>query len=72
MALETAIRQQGADVAICGRSRDSLDQTAGEIRALGVQCWPIQADVSRMEDVERLADFIEKNFLVKKNQNRQG
>ena len=25
-----------------------------------------------LEDVERLADFIEKNFLVKKNQNRPG
>jgi 3-oxoacyl-[acyl-carrier protein] reductase len=53
-AVALALAGQGADVAICGRTPESLESTAEELRALGVECWPVQADVSRIEDVERL------------------
>ena len=53
-AVALALAGQGADVAICGRSRDSLEATAADIRALGVKAWAFQADVSKLEDVERL------------------
>jgi NAD(P)-dependent dehydrogenase (short-subunit alcohol dehydrogenase family) len=48
------LARQGVHVAICGRTEESLTETAADIRALGVECWPIQADVSLMEDIERL------------------
>lgn len=48
------LARQGVNVAICGRSEESLKDTAEDIRGLGVECWPFRADVSRMEDIERL------------------
>jgi 3-oxoacyl-[acyl-carrier protein] reductase len=54
------LAEQGMNVAICGRTRESLDQTVADIRALGVEAWAFQTDVSRMEDIERfVADAIE-------------
>jgi NAD(P)-dependent dehydrogenase (short-subunit alcohol dehydrogenase family) len=40
-----AIADVGADVALTGRDRESLERTAAEIRALGREAWPIQADM---------------------------
>jgi NAD(P)-dependent dehydrogenase (short-subunit alcohol dehydrogenase family) len=40
-----ALADAGADVALTGRDADSLERTAAEIRALGRQAWPIQADM---------------------------
>ncbi len=48
------LADQRMDVAICGRTQESLAETAAEIRARGVEAWPFQADVSRLEDVENL------------------
>jgi len=48
------LAEQGMHVAICGRTKDSLETTASDIRALGVNAWAIQADVSRKEDIESL------------------
>lgn len=48
------LARQGANIAICGRTQESLEETAGDLRALGIECWPIRADVSELEDVERL------------------
>jgi len=53
-AIALKLAEQGANVVICGRTRESLDQTSTEISALGVTCWTCKADVSRTEDVERL------------------
>ena len=41
-----AIADAGADVALTGRDEASLERTASDIRALGRQAWPIQADMS--------------------------
>jgi gluconate 5-dehydrogenase len=49
-----AIADAGADVILTGRDRESLDRTADEIRGLGRQAFPIQADMSIPEDCERL------------------
>ena len=46
--------EQGAHVAICGRTERDLQQTASEIQSLGVECWTQVADVSVAEDVARL------------------
>jgi gluconate 5-dehydrogenase len=41
-----AIADAGADVVLTGRDGESLEKTAGDIRALGRQAWTVQADVS--------------------------
>jgi 3-oxoacyl-[acyl-carrier protein] reductase len=43
------LRDRGAEVAICGRKADPLDEASAELGALGIVC-----DVSREEDVERM------------------
>lgn len=48
------LANHGAHVAICGRTSDSLEQTASDVRKHGVQCWPHKADVSRLNDVESM------------------
>ncbi len=47
------LRDRGAEVAICGRRADALDEAASELGALG-----IVADVSREEEVKRLVDRV--------------
>ena len=53
---ETALMlaDQGMHVAICGRTEESLEKAAADIRARGVKAWAIKADVSVMEDIEKL------------------
>ena len=51
-AIALALAGEGANVAICGRTRETLEATAAEIRGHGVAAWPIVADVSRLEDIE--------------------
>tara|TARA_R110002167_G_scaffold45926_1_gene137584 strand:- start:373 stop:1167 length:795 start_codon:yes stop_codon:yes gene_type:complete len=48
------LAEQGVNIAICGRTPETLEATAAEIRALGVSAWTVQADVSRLEDIQRL------------------
>jgi NAD(P)-dependent dehydrogenase (short-subunit alcohol dehydrogenase family) len=51
-AISLALAAQGVHIALCGRTEETLAQTADEIRALGAQAWPIVADVSRLEDIQ--------------------
>jgi NAD(P)-dependent dehydrogenase (short-subunit alcohol dehydrogenase family) len=48
-----AIAEAGADVVLVGRDADSLARTSADIRALGRQAWPLQADVGIPEQCER-------------------
>jgi gluconate 5-dehydrogenase len=47
-----AIADVGADVALTGRDLPSLERTADEIRALGREAWPIQADMGDPDTCE--------------------
>src|SRR6476619_3042585 len=47
------LRDRGAEVAICGRRADALDEAASELGALGVVC-----DVSREDEVKRMVDRV--------------
>lgn len=40
-----AIAEAGADVVLSGRDTESLEKTAADIRALGRECFTIQADI---------------------------
>ena len=51
-AIALTLAKQGVNIAFCGRTRETLDQSAAEIRGLGVEAWPIEADVSRLEDIQ--------------------
>ncbi len=52
-AIALALAAEGASVALCGRTTETLAATADDIRALGVEAWPMQADVSDLEAVRR-------------------
>ncbi len=52
-SISLALAAQGVSVALCGRTLETLEATATEIRAHGVQAWPIQADVSKLENIQR-------------------
>ena len=48
-----ALAEHGVNVAICGRTRETLDEAVAEIEAKGVRAWGFEADVSRLEDIQR-------------------
>ena len=52
-AIALALAGQGVSIALCGRTPETLEQTAAEIRSLGVEAWPIRADVSQLADIQR-------------------
>ncbi len=45
---------EGVNVGICGRTKDTLDRTVGELRKMGVKATGVVADVSKTSDVEAL------------------
>jgi NAD(P)-dependent dehydrogenase (short-subunit alcohol dehydrogenase family) len=50
-----ALAEAGADVALCGRTRETLDETAAELAAAtGRRILPLVADVTSKEDVTAL------------------
>ena len=53
-AVALLLAQHGADVAICGRTAESLEATAADVGALGVRCWTYQIDVSENAQIETL------------------
>lgn len=54
IALDLAAK--GARLAICARTAENVRKVAGEAEALGAECLPVEADLSTLEGVRRLAD----------------
>jgi len=52
-AIALTLAAEGVHVALCGRTQETLDEAAGEIRARGVEAWPFVADVSRLADIRQ-------------------
>ncbi len=52
-AVALTLADQGMRVAICGRTPESLEMTVADLRGKGMEAWGFQADVSRLDDVER-------------------
>lgn len=52
-AISLMLAEQGVNIALCGRTQETLEATAEEIRALGAEAWPIVADVSEFENIQR-------------------
>jgi NAD(P)-dependent dehydrogenase (short-subunit alcohol dehydrogenase family) len=55
-AFATGLAEAGADIAICARRADRLQQTAEQVRALGRRCLAVTADVSLPEDCTRVIE----------------
>lgn len=53
-AVALMLAERGADVVICGRTEESLSQTAADLRVHGTQISTVQADVSNPADIDRL------------------
>lgn len=55
-SIALGMAEAGADVAAVSRRAEEVEKTAAEIRALGRKALEISADVTRREDVQRVAD----------------
>jgi NAD(P)-dependent dehydrogenase (short-subunit alcohol dehydrogenase family) len=53
-AFAVGLAAAGADVVICARRVDRLEQTAQQVRAAGRRCLAIEADVTSVEDCDRV------------------
>ncbi len=53
---------EGCSVAISARGAEMLEQTAGELRAKGVEVLPLQADVTDAADIERMVSAVVARF----------
>lgn len=58
-AIALALAREGASVVVhYGRSADEAEVTAAEIRALGVEAWPIGADLADPEQIAALFEAV--------------
>ena len=55
-AVARALAQAGADVMVSARDASGLEQTAQEVRGAGREVHLISADLSHLEEVNRLVD----------------
>jgi len=60
--MATGLVQAGAEIVIAGRNRERLEETARELRQFGGPVIPVQADVSRMNDIQGLVDRAVREF----------
>ncbi|HEX8208008.1 MAG TPA: glucose 1-dehydrogenase [Solirubrobacteraceae bacterium] len=56
VAFATGFAEAGADVAICARRVEKLEQTKESVEAMGRRCVAVQADVSDPEDCNRFVE----------------
>lgn len=54
--------KQGADVVILARRLERLEVLATELRAIGVKCLPLRCDVTDSNQVNEVAEIVEKQF----------
>jgi NAD(P)-dependent dehydrogenase (short-subunit alcohol dehydrogenase family) len=61
VAFATGFAEAGADIAICARREDRLQQTREQVEALGRRCIAVRADVSEPDDCTRVvAETVER------------
>lgn len=51
-AAALAVANSGANVVLCGRTMSKLEKAAEEVRACGVEAYPIQMDVTDVEQID--------------------
>ena len=56
VAFAEGLAEAGADVAICARRVEKLEQTREKVEGLGRRCLAVQADVAKPEDCQKFVD----------------
>ena len=51
-----ALAEEGCNVAICARGRESLDQTVKQLRSIGIEALGVQADITTEEGTSRVVE----------------
>jgi NAD(P)-dependent dehydrogenase (short-subunit alcohol dehydrogenase family) len=54
VAFATGLAEAGADIAICARRVERLEETRGQVEALGRRCVAVPADVADPDDCDRV------------------
>jgi len=54
VAFATGLAEAGADIAICARRADKLEQTRAQVEALGRRCLAVRADIANPEDCNQV------------------
>jgi NAD(P)-dependent dehydrogenase (short-subunit alcohol dehydrogenase family) len=54
VAFATGLAEAGADIAICARRVERLEETRGQVEALGRRCVAVPADVANPDDCDRV------------------
>jgi 3-oxoacyl-[acyl-carrier protein] reductase len=63
LAISKSLLDAGATVVVCGRSQSVLEDSVGQLRALtGGHVAGIPADVSKIEDVRKLFEFVDEEM----------
>jgi NAD(P)-dependent dehydrogenase (short-subunit alcohol dehydrogenase family) len=64
IGLATALRlaREGADVALCARRKEPLDQAAARLREAGAQVLAVTADMSKKADIDRFIKAVIDRF----------
>ena len=52
----------GADVVICARRLEKLEETGRKVRGLGARCLVVQTDVTKAEQVDNLVERTMETF----------
>ena len=61
-SMALALADVGADVVITGRTQETLDATATEIRSLGRQAWTVKADMGMPAECQATCELILRDF----------
>ncbi len=61
-AISARLAELGTTVVICGRSEDTLRETAARLRSAGGRCEPAPCDLADLASVEALARRVERSF----------
>src|SRR5215471_107146 len=61
-AIVERLSAEGAAVAFCGRSQESVDRAAAELSAVSPKSLGVVADVSRVDDVRRLFQTVDQQL----------
>lgn len=57
-AIAMVLAEEGAIVAVVGRTLSKLERVVAEIQAAGGRAWPVSADLTQEEQVQSMADQV--------------
>jgi NAD(P)-dependent dehydrogenase (short-subunit alcohol dehydrogenase family) len=57
-SMALALADAGADIVITGRTQDTLDKTAGDVRARGREAWTVKADMAVPAECQKACERV--------------